>query len=58
VFLLFQNLVEFYERNKLDDSFPDVVTTLRIPYKKVASMCEEVGVYVRVCACLNVSTGK
>ena len=34
-----QELVEHYEHNELADSFPDVATTLRIPYKTVASKC-------------------
>ncbi|PVD22095.1 hypothetical protein C0Q70_17899 [Pomacea canaliculata] len=31
-----QGLVDYYEKNELADSFPDVATTLRIPYKSVA----------------------
>lgn len=35
--ILSQGLVDYYEKNELADSFPDVATTLRIPYKSVAS---------------------
>ena len=31
--------MEHYEHNELADSFPDVATTLRSPYKTVASKC-------------------
>ena len=35
--VLRQGLVEHYEHNELADSFPDVATTLQIPYRTVAS---------------------
>ncbi|XP_059153597.1 guanine nucleotide exchange factor VAV3-like isoform X3 [Physella acuta] len=32
-----QELVDFYQNNELSDSFPDVCTTLKYPYKRVAN---------------------
>ncbi|XP_070177253.1 guanine nucleotide exchange factor VAV2-like isoform X4 [Littorina saxatilis] len=43
-----QNLVEHYETNELSDSFPDVATTLRIPYKTVATGARILGYAVAV----------
>ncbi|XP_076436797.1 proto-oncogene vav-like isoform X3 [Babylonia areolata] len=43
-----QQLVEYYEKNELVDSFPDVATTLRIPYKTVATGVRILGYAVAV----------
>ena len=34
-----QALVSHYEKSELSDSFPDVSTTLRFPYKAVGGQC-------------------
>ncbi|XP_005108891.2 protein vav [Aplysia californica] len=36
-FTTVQELVDFYQANELADSFPEVCTTLKYPYKKVAT---------------------
>ncbi|KAL8568197.1 hypothetical protein ACOMHN_027720 [Nucella lapillus] len=43
-----QELVEHYEKHELVDSFPDVASTLRIPYKTVASGVRILGYAVAV----------
>ncbi|XP_055898518.1 guanine nucleotide exchange factor VAV3-like isoform X2 [Biomphalaria glabrata] len=43
-----QELVEFYQSTELADSFPDVCTTLKYPYKRVASGPKVLGYAVAI----------